>query len=300
MNFEYYKIFYYVAKHKNITRAAAELYSSQPAVTRAIQNMENDLGCRLFTRSKTGVEFTHEGEMLFEYVSIAFQQIVKAEEEVSRSVSVESGTIYIGTTVTALHGFLFDFLDSFHLQYPGVKFKMTTDSSDNTIEKLKNGIVDLAFVTTPFDISKPLIAKKIKPFNDILIAGKYFNELEGKRFALEELAEYPFICLAKGTQLREFIDGIFAENGLELKPDIEPDVADMLVPMASHNFGLAFAPQDMTTEALSKGEVFKIQLEKELPERHICLITNPHRPQTGASRELLRILTERLQGPSSH
>lgn len=295
MNFEYYKIFYYVAKHKNITRAAAELYSSQPAVTRAIQNMENELGCRLFTRSKTGVEFTHEGEQLFEYVSVAFQQLVKAEEEVSRSVSVEGGTIYIGTTVTALHGFLFDFLDEFHLKYPNVKFKMTTDSSDNTIEKLKNGSVDLAFVTTPFDISKPLLAKKIKPFNDILVAGRYFSELQGKRFALEDLAEYPFICLAQGTQLREFIDGIFAENGLELKPDIEPDVADMLVPMAAHNFGLAFAPQDMADEAITAGDVFKIQLEKELPKRHICLITNPHRPQTNASRELSRMIAAHLQ-----
>ena len=52
MNYEYYKIFYYVGKHKNITKAAAEMYSSQPAVTRAIQNLESELGCRLFTRNK--------------------------------------------------------------------------------------------------------------------------------------------------------------------------------------------------------------------------------------------------------
>ena len=90
MNYEYYKIFYYVGKHKNITRAAADLFSSQPAVTRAIQNLEAELGCRLFVRTKNGVEFTHDGGKLYEYISAAHSQIVKGEEEISRSNSVEN------------------------------------------------------------------------------------------------------------------------------------------------------------------------------------------------------------------
>lgn len=295
MNFEYYKIFYYVAKHKNITRAAAELYSSQPAVTRAIQNMENELGCRLFTRNKSGVEFTHEGQVLYDYVSIAFQQLVKAEEEVSKSVSIEGGTIYIGSTVTALHGFLFDFLDEFHLKYPNVKFKISTNSSDHTIEKLKNGIVDLAFVTTPFAISKPLNSTAIREFNDILIGGKRFEDLKGQTLAPEDIGKYPFICLAKGMRLRQFVDDFFAENNLEVAPDIEPDGADLLVPMVSHNLGLAFVPQGMTREAVERGEVFRIPLKKELPPRKICLITDPHRPQTSASREFAKMILNEIK-----
>jgi DNA-binding transcriptional LysR family regulator len=60
-NFEYYKIFYYVAKYGNLTRAAAALNTSQPAVTRVIHKLEADLGCRLFIRSKSGMELTAEG-----------------------------------------------------------------------------------------------------------------------------------------------------------------------------------------------------------------------------------------------
>ena len=290
MNFEYYKIFYYVAKHKNITKAAAELYSSQPAITRALQNMEAELGSKLFIRKKTGVEFTREGKNLFEYVQVAFEQLTKAEEELQRASSAEGGTIYIGTTVTALHGFLFDFLDKFHLQYPSVKLKMITDTSDNTLEKLKNGSVDLAFVTTPFHISKPLVSRKLKPFRDVLIAGKYFTELKGGKLSLAELKEYPFICLAKGTQLRQFVEEIFLKEGLELKPDIEPDVADVLAPMASHNLGLAFTPEALARESLEKGEVFEVELQTPPPIRHICLITNPLHPQSNASRELCKMI----------
>ena len=138
MNYEYYKIFYYVGKHKNITRAAVELYSSQPAVTRAIQNLETELGCRLFVRTKNGVEFTHEGQTLFDYVRIAHMQIMKGENEINHAISAESGTIYIGTTVTALHNFLFDILDDFHLKHPNVKLKINTASNNGILPSTRN------------------------------------------------------------------------------------------------------------------------------------------------------------------
>lgn len=291
MNYEYYKIFYYVGKHKNITRAAVELYSSQPAVTRAIQNLESELGCRLFVRTKSGVEFTHEGQTLFDYVNIAHSQLLKGEDEVSRAISVENGTIYIGATVTALYGFLFDFLDEFHIRHPGIKFKINTGSSNGTIEKLKNGIVDLAFVSTPCNPSKSLNTVKIKSFKDILIAGKSFGHLKDKPFKLSDIKNYPFVCLRHSMQLRQFIDDVFAGNDMAVTPDIEADGADLLVPMISHNFGLGFVPQPMAEAAINRGDVFPVPLETPLPERQICMITDPHHPHTNAARMLYKTIT---------
>lgn len=295
MNYEYYKIFYYVGKHKNITRAAVEMYSSQPAVTRAIQNLETELGCRLFIRTKNGVEFTHEGKTLFDYVNIAHSQILKGENEVSRAISIENGTIYIGATVTALHGFLFDFLNEFHGAHPGIKFKINSGSNNGTIEKLKNGIVDIAFVSTPCNPSKELNTTVIKSFNDILIAGESFKELKDKSLKLSEIKNYPFVCLRHSMQLRQFLDNFFADNDLSITPDIEADGADLLVPMISHNFGLGFVPQDMANDAIGRGEVFRIPLDKELPKRHICMITDPHHPHTNASRALIKQITTELK-----
>lgn len=291
MNYEYYKIFYYVGKHKNITRAAVELYSSQPAVTRAIQNLESELGCRLFVRTKSGVEFTHEGRTLFDYVNIAHTQLIKGENEVSKAVSTENGTIYIGATVTALYGFLFNFLDEFRTKHPGIKFKINTGSSNGTIEKLKKGIVDLAFVSTPCSPSKPLNTLKIKSFGDILIAGKGLAHLQNAPFGLSDIKKYPFVSLRHSMQLRQFLDDFFAENGIAITPDIEADGADLLVPMISHNLGLGFVPQPMAEDAIGRGEVFRIPLDVALPERHICMITDPHHPHTNASRLLIKTIT---------
>lgn len=295
MNYEYCKIFYYVGKHKNITKAAAELYSSQPAVSRAIQSLEQELGCRLFVRNKSGVEFTHEGKILYEYASLAYSQLLKAEDEVSRSVSPEGGTIYIGATITALYGYLFEVLNDFHEVHPKVKFKITTGSSDSTIEKLKNGIVDLSFVTTPFKSSNHFSTLKMREFNDILIAGNRYSSLKDKTLKLEDLSDYPLICLEEGMQLREFIDDIFAEKNLPFAPEIEPDSANLIVQMVRHNYGLGFVPQSMAEEEIGRGEVFKVNLERELPPRHICLITDPHHPMTSAARELVRMINSTIK-----
>lgn len=295
MNYDYYHTFYYVGKHKSLSKAAAELYSSQPAVSRTIQKLEAELGCQLFIRGKSGVTFTHEGQTLFEYVSAAHHQLMRGEDEVSRSTNVENGTIYIGATVTALHGFLFDFLDDFHLEHPNIKFKISTGSTNGTIEKLKNGTVDLAFVSTPYNtaLAKPLRSTTIGEFNDILIAGNGFSGLKGKTLALADVRDYPFVCLRKGMQLRQFIDGIFEENGWLLSPDSEADGADLIVPMVRHNFGLGFVPQSFAEDAIRRGEIFRVPLEQELPARQICLITDPHHPHTRASRMLAKQIDAR-------
>lgn len=298
MIYDHYRTFYYVGKHKSLSKAAAELYSSQPAISRTIQKLEAELGCQLFIRSKGGVSFTHEGETLFEYVSAAHSQLMRGEEEVSRSTNTESGTIYIGTTVTALHGFLFDFLDDFHLKHPHIKFKISTGSTNGTLEKLKNGTVDLAFISTPYktSLAKSLRSTVIEEFNDILIAGNGFSELDGQTLTLAEILQYPFVCLRKGMQLRQFIDGIFEKSGLVLSPDSEADGADLLVPMVCHNFGLGFVPESFAEDSIQRGEVFRVPLEQELPARQICLITDPLHPHSHASRLLAKLVIESSQG----
>ena len=106
-NFEYYKIFYYVAKYENLTKAATVLKTSQPAVTRTIHKLENELGCRLFTRSKTGMQLTPEGRTFYGYVAAGCAQFFKGENDLSNLISLENGTIYISATETALHCYLF-------------------------------------------------------------------------------------------------------------------------------------------------------------------------------------------------
>ena len=87
INFEYYKIFYYVAKYGNITKAAAALGSNQPNVTRIMKLLEAQLNCRLFVREPRGISLTEEGELLYSHVEIAYRHLINAQEEIYRQDS---------------------------------------------------------------------------------------------------------------------------------------------------------------------------------------------------------------------
>ena len=75
INYDYYRIFYYVAKYGNFTQAANILLNNQPNITRSIKKLENELGCTLFVRSNRGATLTPEGEKLFAHVSVAVEQL---------------------------------------------------------------------------------------------------------------------------------------------------------------------------------------------------------------------------------
>lgn len=297
MNYEYYKIFYYVGKHKNITRAAAELYSSQPAVSRAIRNLEDELGCVLFQRSKHGVEFTHEGQILFDYVSAGCSQFMRGEEEISKSIDPESGTVHIGTTVTSMYGFLSDIIREFRNVHPKTRFILSTGASNKTMDKVKNGLVDIAFVTTPFIPSRNLVQARILDFSDILICGggESYRKLLGRTVSVDELQNYPFICLEEGMQFRRHIDDFFEENKIRFAPEIELDGADQIVPFVRQNYGIAFVPEAIAREALDRGEVLRIVPEAHPAPRSVYMITNPNHPVTGASREFSRIILQKIR-----
>ena len=123
-SFDYYRTFYYVAKYKNFTRAATMLLSSQPSVTRSIQNLESELGCRLFIRSRHGVTLTPEGEMLYRYVAPACERILRGEEELGLSLGLHGGAVSVGATETALHCLLLDRLALFQKEHPDVKIRI--------------------------------------------------------------------------------------------------------------------------------------------------------------------------------
>ena len=234
-NFEYYKVFYYVAKYENLTKASSVLKTSQPAVTRTIHNLENELGCRLFTRSKSGMKLTPEGRTFYSYVSAGCAQFFKGENDLSNLISLENGTIYISATETALHCFLFRAMGEFNSIYPNVHFKILNNSTMDSVNAVKEGKVDLAFVSTDLQVNKPLRMKKLREYHEVLIGGSRYIELKGRKISLEELSTYPWISLTSEALTRKFLNNYFADHGLQFLPDMELATTDLILPAVRHN-----------------------------------------------------------------
>lgn len=289
VNFEYYKIFYYVAKYRNFTRAARVLGNSQPNITRAMNCLEQQVQSTLFIRTNRGVQLTSEGEKLYNYISAAMAQIFAAEEALSESDGLLYGNIVIGTSETALNIFLVDQLKSFHQKHPGIRLKIYNYSTPQALEAVRSGKVDFAVVSTPVETAGPLKVTSLASFQDILVGGRTFEHLTGRAVSLSELKEYSLMGLGRETMTYKFYNRFFMTHGQEFAPDIEVATTDQILLMVKSELGLAFVPEPMTRESLNKEEIVTIQLQEEIPMREICLVYDYQHPLNSAARQFVTL-----------
>lgn len=291
ISFDYYKVFYYVAKYQNVTLAANALVSSQPNVTRTVKNLEHTLGCTLFVRSNRGVRLTPEGERLYAHVKIAVEQIAAAETELNRARTLRSGVVSLGATETALHTFLLPVLNEYRRQYPGICLNILNYTITQAVAALKNNLVDLAVVTTPTGETHGLTAKPLKRIRETAVCGPYFSELADAEMPLRDLAEYPLISLAGSTRTYEMYRQWFAEKGLPYSPVIEVATADLVLPMVRNNLGIGFVPEDFLNGD-ERPELYRITLAEEPPTRYVTLLKRQGDVLSLAAKELVRLITE--------
>ena len=281
VNFEYYKIFYYVARYKNFTKAAQALGSSQPNVTRAMNCLEQQINSTLFVRNNRGIQLTPEGEKLYIRVTAAMTQLMAAEEELADSASLSHGSISIGASETALNIFLLDKLKAFHMVNPGIRLKIYNHSTPEAVDAVKNGLVDFAVVSSPVYADSSLKTVVLHSFQEILVGGTTFTALGSQELSIREL-----------TMTFRFYKDLFMSHGVELEPDTEVATTDQILPLVKCELGLAFLPDTMAQESIDKKEIVKISLKDNIPKRNICLVYDSRHPVSSAARKLRKTIGE--------
>jgi DNA-binding transcriptional LysR family regulator len=292
VDWEYYKIFYYVAKYQNFTKAARVLGNNQPNITHSMNRLESQLNCVLFIRSNRGVTLTPEGEMLYSRIASAAVQIQDAEEELSASATLEHGTISISATETALNIYLSKKLRDFHTEYPGIRLRISNHSTPQAVQAVKNGEVDFAIVSTPAEIESGLKMVELKPFYEVLVGGRTFTALASQSLTLKELRGYPLISLSDESVTRSLYRQFFLDHGAVLKPDTEAATTDQMLTLVKSELGLAFVPEPMARDSLERGELVQLHLQEIIPTRSICLVYDRHRPLNTAARKFQQMLTK--------
>ncbi len=291
-NYDYYRIFYHVAKSLNFTQAAEVLMTSQPSVSRSMQCLEHDLGCRLFIRSKRGAALTREGELLYRYIKPGCDQIMEGESALHNMLKYRAGSIHIGATETVLHNYLAVKLDEFRRLYPDIDLKVSDYNTPVAIEKVKAGVIDLAIVAGPIRPDDSLAVKNMCPLQDVLIAGPQYAGMKNRSYHLAELSEYPFVALEQGTATASFLEAFFLQNGVSITPKLELAATSLILSMVEHNLGLGFIPDVFVKDAIEAGKVFRVQLIEEIPERYICAVTESVFPLSIAAQAFYDTLKE--------
>jgi DNA-binding transcriptional LysR family regulator len=290
INFELYKVFYYVAYKKSFSAAAKKLFISQSAVSQAIRQLEEKLDCSLFFRNTKRVKLTHEGQALYTYVEQAFNFIKSGEKRLVDMNSLVSGEIKIGASDTICKYYLMPYFKIFNKKYPGIKIKVTNRTSVKCIELLKTGSVDFSVVNIPLtNESSQLEFRNTRAVQDVFIAGSSYDYLKSKELHLKDLEQLPLLVLEKNTITRDYFDSMLESYDVEINPDVELGSIDVLVDMARIGLGIAFVP-DFCANAGAEADVFKLDIKEEVPQRYMGVVTHKNIPLSVAASKFLEML----------
>ena len=290
---ESYRVFKEVAEVGNITAAAQALYISQSAVSQSIKQLENDLQTRLFSRNSRGVTLTAEGKMLYEYVRSAMGLLETGEAKLSQTRELQMGQLVIGASATVTSQFLLPYLDSFHKEHPAIHIQIISGRSHKVLGLLRSGKVDIAFASTPTDLTS-LDTYPCFPTHSIFVAGAEYPCDFDHVYSLEEISAFPLILLERKASSRLYLERFFLQNGLRLNPEIELGARSLLVDLAAIGFGVAGVTEEFVTRELDSGRLRRLKTSFQVPPRSVDMCMLRDVPQTAAAERFAAFVKESL------
>ena len=290
INYELYKVFYYVATTLSFSEASKKLYISQSAVSQSIKALEGKLSQTLFTRSTKKVRLTPEGEILLRHIEPAISLIRRGESQLLESITT-GGQIRIAASDTICRYFLVPYIERFHQAFPNLHIKVINATSIRCVDILKNGQADFIVVNYPNAYLNNLWSiKRIKQFRDVFVANQSFSQLKDRKLSLAELSEYPLLMLDKQSTTSEFLHSLFQQHQLELVPEAELSSNDLLIDLARIGLGVAFVPDYCVPE--DSDELFIVETRESLPQRELAVVYNDKLPVSPAVTEFLTYFNE--------
>ncbi|PXX51428.1 DNA-binding transcriptional LysR family regulator [Hungatella effluvii] len=282
-NLSQYKIFYEVAKAGNISKAAKELYISQPAISKSISKLEDSLGVSLFTRNSRGVQLTSEGELLFHHTESAFEALSHGENELKRIKDFNIGHLRIGVSNTLCKYILLPYLKGFIEKYPHVKITIESQSTTHTIAMLEQQHIDLGLIAEPSS-RKPLIFVPVMNIQDIFVSTKpYLDNLylrEGRNTDIFQTGN--ILLLDRNNMTRKYIDEYLSEHQIVPGQVLEVNTMDILIEFAKIGLGIGCVIREFVQEELDKKTLVTIPMKWPIKKRTIGFAYNPG----GTSRAL--------------
>lgn len=292
INLEFYKTFYYVAKNESISRAASELCISQPAISKSIKTLEEQLGTSLFIRNHEGVSLTEAGDILYKKVKDAIDLISSAENDLNILANIKEGTINIGASKTIIHEYLMPYIIAFHDKYPNINFRIYTTKPDDLIKKAQIGLIDLIFMNFPFTIPNDFTHYKLISIPECFVANSTFSYLKEKSLTLKDLEKMPLLVLTKGTISRNILDDFFTKNKIHLYPKMEFESSTLLKDFTLAGFGIGLLNEESIKDELKKGTLFKLNVPTNFNKKYLGLVYHNHNSSLPAKKMIEFILNK--------
>ena len=290
INYELYKVFYFVATSLSFSEASKKLFISQSAVSQSIKTLEKKLGQALFIRSTKKVQLTPAGALLLKHVEPAMNLISRGENQLLDSGTLGLGQLHIGASDTICRYLLVPYLQKYHQLFPSVPIKVTNATSTACVDLLEQRKVDLIVTNFPNPhLNHSFIQKTIREFSDVFVVNPNFYHFD-EETSFKTINKHPIMMLDRKSTTSEFLHNLFLQHQLELLPEIELSSNDLLIDLAKIGLGIAFVPDYCVDPQNSDLQILKTK--EKMPARQIVVSANTNLPMSASAEEFLNLLPE--------
>ena len=270
LNLNLYKIFYDVANYGSVSLASKNLMISQPAISRSIKKLEEDLNVTLFYRTLNGMVLTEKGKELLGYVEDACNSLKIGEREMMETANLDKGKLAIGCPSHIAGFLLFKKVADFHKDYPNVEVSVVSRSTKELIELLDKHEIDFIIDTASIiESEKDLTVKSIAKSQHVFACR---SDLDYKINSIKDLQDIPLILPVPHSSHRKRLNEVALENNVKFNNVLSIETSEMILSSILSGLGVGYILEDVIEKDVNAGFVKVLNVKEELPSVTINLI----------------------------
>ena len=294
IDLDLYKVFYTVAKCGSLSKAAEELYVSQPAVSQSIKQLEKLLDTPLFNRLRHGMELSAQGgKIIYDDVEQAVKLLEGAERKLGALKQDATGSLRIGASETIFQYVLSEKIVEYNRLYPHVKIELISDVSPKIIALMKSDACDIGFLNLPVSKDEDIeIMRSVRLLSDIFIAGRRFEFLCGESLSVKDLTKYPLLLMEEKTVSREAVNHYGISHGVYFKPAVEVNSWGFMKRLVADGMGIGCIPREYALSKIADGSLFEVDVRPSMPARSVGMALPKNVKMTFAVQSFINLFDE--------
>jgi DNA-binding transcriptional LysR family regulator len=291
MELRHLRYFEAVARHCHVTRAAAELHIAQPALSKQVSQLEQELGIALFDRVGRNVRLTEAGEALLPHARSVLSQIESARAEMAERVGLRRGRAVIGTPPSVGTQLLPRALAAFNKSYPGIELRLHEAGIQTLLELLESGLADIAIASLPVEDTALTVVPLFT--EDLVIVVGQDHPLAGRgSIAMSELKDEQWLLSPNNYELREATLKTCQQAGFSPRIVLDGGEMDTLLRLVVAGVGIAMVPSLVVLHGCCDMAILRV-IDQKL-ERSLGLVWRGDRAASPAARALREFLVEHM------
>ncbi len=291
MELRHLRYFEAVARLNHVTRAATELHVAQPALSKQLRDLEEELGVALFDRVGRRVQLTEAGAALLPHARAVMTQVEAARAAMAERVGLQRGLATVGAPPTVGTHLLPSALATFNARYPGIELRLREAGIATLLEQLAAGLADLAVVALPVDDPDLTVAPLFS--EELVLAVSPQHPLAHRTSVrLADMAEQPFVLSPTNYELRETTIVACRQAGFAPRVVLDGGEMDTLLRFVAAGLGVALVPQ---LAVAGQTDIVALHISDQKLRRSLAIVWRGDRVSSHAARALREFLIETLR-----